>query len=302
MAAASRLKQRTMTTSRFPPTSKWWRLLVLSSLFPFFAIAGDAVQDSEVDYNNGLVSIVADNVPIADLLREIAAQGNLRVVQHVDLTGTISLNLSQVALPEALDQVLASASYQLFQSTPGHPIPGTLWIFSEGAAVAATANIFFEAVILRGSVAEKKEAIRELRRLGTPEAVEILSLAVGDEDKRVRGPALEALAAIGSESALAAIASATADADPWVRGQAINALSSGDSVSALAYLEMAFTDPDPNVRLAVLEAFADNPNDQSAAILSLALEDEDPEVRMFALEALDDIGGRIEYEALMSRP
>lgn len=291
-----------MTTSCFPSASKWWGLLVFSSLLPFFAAADEKAPLTQVTFENGLVSIVANNVPVAELVQEIAAKGDLRVVQHVDLGGTVSLNVSRITLPAALGLVLEKVSYQLFQSTPGHPVPGTLWIFSAGEAVEATAKLFFEAVILNGSVAEKKEAIRELRRLGTADAVEILSLAVSDDDSRVNGPALEALAAIGSEAALAAIASATADADPWVRGEAINALSSGDSESALAYLELAFNDPDPNVRLAVIEAFADNPNDQSAAILSLALSDDDPAVRMFAAEALEDIGGRIEYEALMSQP
>ena len=291
-----------MTTSRPPSTSKWWRLLVLSSLFPFLAAANYNARQPEIVFTDGLVSIVANDAAVADVIQEIVAKGNLRVVQHANLSGTISLEIAHATLPVALDRILQDVSYQLFQSAPGHPVPGTLWIFSDGATVAATTNLFFEAVILHGSVAEKKEAIRELRRLGTPDAVGILSLAVSDNDSRVNGPALEALAAIGSDAALAAIASATADADPWLRGQAVNALSSGDSESALAYLEMAFTDSDPNVRLAVIEAFADNPNNQSAAILSLALSDEDPTVRMFAVEALEDIGGRIEYEALMSRP
>lgn len=302
MAVEMRLKKRMMTTNRFPPIGWWWRLLVISSLFPFSVLAVENQQHLELSFSNGLVSILATDARVSDVVQEIAAKSNLRIVQHANLSGTISLELTQVSLSAALDEVLEDVSYQLFQSTPGHPVPGTLWIFSEGVAVDVTANLFFEAVIMHASVAEKKEAIRELRRLGTPDAVEILSLAVSDEDSRVRGPALEALAAIGSDAALAAIASATADVDPWVRGQAINALSSGDSETAKQYLEIAFTDPDPNVRLAVIEAFSDNPNDQTAAILSLALSDDDPAVRMFAAEALEDFDGRMDYEALMSRP
>ncbi len=47
--------------------------------------------------------------------------------------------------------------------------------------------------MLEGEVGEKKEAILNLGRLGTPDAVQALSLALGDEDARVRKAALEAL-------------------------------------------------------------------------------------------------------------
>ena len=303
MAAASRSKMM-RTTTISPMGSRgirgsWARLLLIGSLVSLCAHAGAAGEQLRIDIADGRVSIAASDVPLSDLLQEIAARTELRIVQHAVLEGNVSLQVEQASLADALGDVLAGHSYQLYQGVPDSPIPGTLWIFSAGTAAVSAADIFFEAVILHGSLAEKREAIRELRRLGTPQAIEALSLALGDEDGRVRGPAIAALQHIGGDEALAAVASATADADPWVRGQAVSALSDGDSESALKYLNLAFTDPDPNVRLAVIEAFADNPGDQSIVILSMALQDADPMVRMHAVDALEEIGGEFAFDALL---
>lgn len=286
--------------NRFTVAGKCAGLLVISSLVSLCAHAEDNAERLRISTVGGRVSVAAIDVPAHEVLQEIAAHTGLRIVQHAPVEGNVSLELERVSLADALGAILAGDSYQLYQGVPDSPIPGTLWLFSAGRAAASAADIFFEAVIFYGSLAEKREAIRELQRLGTAEAVEALSLAVGDDDSRVRGAALAALSRIGSDAALAAVASATADADPWVRGQAVNALSAGDSESALQYLNLAFTDRDPNVRLAVIEAFADNPNDQSIAILGMALRDDNPMVRMHAVDALEAIGGELAFAALMS--
>lgn len=277
----------------------WARLLLISGLVSLCAHADEGSERLRVDVAQGLVSVTAIDVPLHEVVQAIAARTGLRIVQHTALEGRVSLQIERASLADALPDILAGHSYQLYQGVPDAPIPGTLWVFADGTAAASAADIFFEAVILHGSLAEKREAIRELRRLGTPQAIEALSLALTDDDPRVRGPAIAALQHIGGDAALAAVASATADADPWVRGQAVNALAAGDSESAQQYLKMAFTDPDPNVRLAVIEAFADNPGDQSVAILSAALRDDNPVIRMYAVDALEEIGGELAFATLM---
>ena len=287
------------TISNSAVARKWARLLFISSLVPLFVVANELSVAPQVEFEGGLVTIHASKVPVADVLQALVEKSELRVVQHSPVSGITSLRLERVTLAAALDDLLVGTSYQLYQGVPDSPIPGTLWIFSAGTRDASAADIFFEAVILYGSLAEKREEIRELQRLGTPEAVEALSLAISDNDSCVRGAAMAALSRIGSDAALAAVASAAADADPWVRGQAVNALAAGDGESALQYLSLAFTDPDPNVRLAVIEAFADNPGNQSIAILSLALRDDNPMVRMHAVDALEEIGGELAFATLL---
>ena len=288
----------------------WAGLLILGSLAPLVAGANEGEDKLSVRVDDGLVSLIARDVPVQDVLQEIAAQSDLRIVQHVALDRLITLNLDRQPLPDALDEILKNDSYQLYQGVSNedeaeaeaegvNPVPGTLWIFSEGSSLAPAVTVFFEAVILHGSFREKKEAIRELRRLGTPDAVNTLSLALSDEDSRVRDAAFEALSKIDSDEAVAAAASASADADPWVRSEAALALSSNNSKSAVQYLKIAFNDPDPRVRMTVIEALGDIPNEQAVATLRLALQDEDPGVRMNAVDALEEIGGEIAFQALM---
>jgi len=284
----------------------WAGLLILGSLAPLCAGANERADSLSVQVDKGLVSVTALNVPIQDVLNEIAAQSDLRVIQHVTLDRVITLNLDWQSLPDALDEILKNDSYQLYQAPAGedeadsdNPVPGTLWLFSEGSSLAPAATMFFEAVIFHGSFREKKEAIRELRRLGTPDAVSTLSLALSDEDPRVRDAVFEALSRIDSDEAVAAAASASVDADPWVRSEAALALSSGSAESAMQYLKLAFNDPDPRVRVTVVQALTDIPSEQAIETLRLALRDEDEAVREHAVEALEEINGEIAFQALM---
>jgi hypothetical protein len=262
-----------------------------------------------VSLDNGLVSVSASSVPVRDVIEAIADQAGLRLVEQVELDQQVTLDIDRQPLPDALAVLLENDSYTLFQAIPSTDndadvIPGTLWVFSEGTSLAPAATVFYEAVLYQGTYREKKEAIRELRRLGTPAAVQALSLALGDEDARIRDTALSAVSRIGSDEALAAIASAAQDSDPRVRGNAAAALASGDSETSAQYLAMALDDPDSRVRMAVIESLADVPfgavpSELAVATLSRALEDEDPEVRMSAVDAMEEIGGNVAYQTLM---
>lgn len=287
----------------------WAGLLVISGLAPPFAGATESTVAMSVSFDNGLVSVSASSVPVRDVIEAIADQAGLRLVEQVELDQQVTLDIDRQPLPDALAVLLENDSYTLFQAIPSTDndadvIPGTLWVFSEGTSLAPAATVFYEAVLYQGTYREKKEAIRELRRLGTPAAVQALSLALGDEDARIRDTALSAVSRIGSDEALAAIASAAQDSDPRVRGNAAAALASGDSETSAQYLAMALDDPDSRVRMAVIESLADVPfgavpSELAVATLSRALEDEDPEVRMSAVDAMEEIGGNVAYQTLM---
>ena len=151
-----------------------------------------------------------------------------------------------------------------------------------------------ETIVLQGSPGDKKAAIRELKRIGTPETVRTLSFAIGDEDDRIRTAALEALAGIGSDEALATIASATRSESPADRALAAEALARSGGHSTADYLELVLHDDDPRVRAAAVEALGDIGDSRSVNIISRALRDRDPAVRQRAVEVLD----RLDDEAL----
>jgi len=309
-STAADLKSKKMATSSRPDYFPLWAgLLIFSGLAPPLAGAAESTVAMSVAFDDGLVSATANNVATGDLVEAIARQAELRLVQHVELDRLVTLDVERQPLPELLAEVLKNDSYQLFQAVPGDDdseevIPGTLWIFSEGASLAPAATVFLEAVLYQGTYREKQEAIRELQRLGTAAAVETLSLALGDADARLRDAALGALSIIGSDEALAAIASAAMDGDPQVRAEAATALASGDSETSAQYLAMAIDDPDPRVRMAVVESLADVPfgtvpSQQAVATLTRALKDKDPKVRMSAVDAIEGLGGDIAYQTLM---
>ncbi len=289
--------------------SLWAGLLVISGLAPPFAGATESTDAMSVQFDAGLVSVSASDVPVRDVIEAIADQAGLRLVEHVELDREVTLDIDRQPLPDVLAVILENDSYTLYQAMPNadndaDAIPGTLWVFSEGTSLAPAATVFYEAVLYRGTFREKKEAIRELGRLGTPTAVQALSLALGDKDARVRDAALSALSRIGSDEALAAIASASMDSDPRARGEAAAALGSGNRETSAQYLAMALDDPDPRVRMAVIESLADVPfgtvpNQLTVATLTRALQDADPEVRMSAVDAMEEIGGEVVYQTLM---
>ena len=253
--------------------------------------------------DDGLVSLTARNVPVQDVVREIAAHSDLRLVQHLVPDRVVNLVLERQPLPVVLDEILRNDSYLLYQSVSSEDatdkaIPGVLWIFSEGSALAPAATEFFETVLLQGGVGEKKEAIRELRRLGTPDAVQTLSLALGDEDSRVSNAAMEALSRIGGDEALAAIASAAMDQDPRVRGKAADAMAAAGGYSSTEYLKLALYDEDPRVRASVIDSLGDLGDDRSIRAIQQALHDPDPEVRERAADVLEELEDEAAFRVL----
>jgi len=294
-----------MTTNRNTRFKLWAGLLILSSLAPLVVTADENTSELQITVDKGLVSLVARDVPLQDVVREIAVQYELRLVQHVTLDRLVSIEIERQPLPQVLDEILADEGYQLYRMVENEddadaekPIPGSLWIFSEGSALAPAAMLYFEAVVLEGNVGEKKEAIRELLRLGTPDAVQTLSVALGDDDPRVRKAALEALSQIGGDEALAAIASASVHDDPRARADATHALAMVDGYSSIEYLNLALHDENPMVRAAAIDSLGDIGDERSIAVIQQALQDKDVTVRERALEVINEINDDAAFRAL----
>lgn len=158
--------------------------------------------------------------------------------------------------------------------------------------------LYLETVISQGTVGDKKAAIRELGRIPDHDAIAILSLAMTDEDPRVRRAAASALASIGSDDAHAALASGLQDHDPARRAQAADYLAMAGGYSAVDYLEVALRDDDARVRTASIEALGDIGDNRSVNIIGAALRDPDPEVRQRAAEMLDQLGDEALFHAV----
>lgn len=294
-----------MTRKRCTRFTEWAGLLIIGSLVPLGLLADEHRGELQLTVDEGLVSLAARNVPLEDVLREIALQHELRLVQHVVLDRVVSIEIERAPLPDLLDELFEDESYQLYRAVErakdpdvGEPIPGSLWVFSEGSAVAPAATAYFEVVLLEGAAGEKKEAILNLRRLGTPGAVQALSMALGDEDSRIRNAALEALSQIGGDEALAAIASATVHDDPRARGDATYALAMAGGYSSIEYLNLALHDENPLVRAAAIDSLGDIGDDRAIGVIQQALHDKDLTVRERALEVINEINDDAAFRAL----
>lgn len=304
MAAGSRLKTRTVRHKRTLLVPLWAGLLLLGSPVQSWA-AGEA-GDLRVHCEHGRVTLRANDVPLDFVLQELAVAANLRLTQHVALDRRVTLDVDSVPVRDVLAELLQEESYQLYAAvdmaeeiSENGPIPGALWIFARGSTFVPAAVAYLEIALVEGSLAEKREAIRELRRLGTPEAVQALSMALGDEHQSVRKPAIEALLHIGGDDALAAIASVTADADPLARSRAAEAIALSGGDSARAYLELALGDADPRVRAAAVESLVELNDDQTRSLIRSALQDPDTAVRARALDVLQNLEDEAMFEALL---
>ncbi len=282
-------------------TSPWVKLLLGS-----FALLSTAANAADVSITDGLVSLTAERVPMQEVLDTLAERSDLRLIQHAPIDREVSIRINSLPLAEALDMLLDTRdSYQLFMPPPesadgGGRVPGTLWVFAAGTGKPYAID-FLETVLLRGEIGEKKEAIRTLRNDATPAAVQALSFALSDRDRRARDAAIEALGAIGSDEALAALASAGGVDNPVERAAVTYAMAASGAASARAYLDAALEDDDPRVRLAAAEALGDLGDDASRRRIQAAMNDPDPAVRERAVEILEDLDDEAMFRALFPR-
>lgn len=177
-------------------------------------------------------------------------------------------------------------------------IPEAMRSFEADAVPEAIETAYLEVVLSQGNYSDKQAAIRELKRVASPDAIQVLTYALRDEDARVRKSSLEALASLGVDEATAAIASLSGDEDYRVRADATLSLAMAGGPSATEYLKLAIHDPDPIVRMAAINSLGDMEDDYSVSIIQQALQDPDERVRERAIEVIDEINDDAAFRAL----
>jgi len=177
-------------------------------------------------------------------------------------------------------------------------IPEAIRSFEDDAVPEAIEIAYLEVVLSQGNYSEKQAAIRELRRVASPDAIQVLGYALRDDDVRVRNGALEALSFLGFDEATAAIASLSGDEDYRVRADATLSLAMSGGASATEYLKLAIHDPDPIVRMAAINSLGDMEDDYSVSVIQQALQDPDERVRERAIEVIEEINDDAAFRAL----
>lgn len=119
---------------------------------------------------------------------------------------------------------------------------------------------------------------------------------------KVRRDAIKALGKIGSPEAINHLVSALGDPEPEIRAQAVSVLTGVEDKSIHEAIKCLFYDNAPEVRAVVSEFLGYLPEDgDSLDFLLISLEDQVPEVRGVAAEALGRLGKRKAIKYLLPR-
>jgi WD40 repeat protein len=131
------------------------------------------------------------------------------------------------------------------------------------------------------------QAIHSLSQMGKQAPLELLLLALGDEQSNIRAAAARALVNDPRSAALPALVTTLDDPSWVVRAEAARALGALPSQKTLESLYQATRDVDANVRSAALWAIGESGSAESLDFLRLALRDEEWLVREAAMLALE---------------
>ena len=228
------------------------RLAGLALLMSATNLFAQPTLDLWVSIEDNVVSIRAHNVPIRQVLAEIARQVSLDVATSDSLSERVSMDLEGVSLSRAMRKILKGHSYQLSDAAGRQGRAARLWILS----------------------------------------AEPDSFASGAARLDLMSPAPAVMVTLGEEAPAVLENRALHDPDPLVRAEAVYALSeSANTHWQLSALRQALADPSPTVRESAIEALADIGGSESASALEVALHDVEVSIRLEAVEALGEIGG-----------
>jgi len=276
-----------------------------------------------VEYKGGNLSINARQVPLAQVLQEVARQTAIEVQGVEGLRDNISVRFTNLPLREGLQKFLAPVNYLLLEETSprGGTRPTRLLVFGRRAVPPLLASVVtlseegrmmpegeggeerlkaLEAFAQQGDEVALQQALRDPDESVQMKALELLAqrdqrqatarlldMAKSDQPA-TRSQALRLLHESGyADEGTVVAALGTALADKGMRDYAIQALADRGGPDAMEYLRQAFRDPDPSVRRLVIESTA--PQGQSRSLLQEAIADPDETVRALAKFWLEQV-------------
>lgn len=265
-----------------------------------------------VEIDDDIVTVVARDVSVKNILDEITRQSTLWVLLHSPLDERVTLALHRLPLPEVLRRVLGDHIFALHYarppSSPGNSSrsrPNRLWVYSSGRADeggdANGAENSLSPMTAAVDVLQPRQS-NEAAKLRADSVVDSLALDMEEkiaqltfeleaEEKNSRIDAVSELADIGTDEAAETLAMPLNDNNPRVREEVVQALRKIGGEVAIQLLEQAFHDPNEHVREAAIEALGDIGGEESTRALAIALRAEDSALREEAVYALGDIGG-----------
>jgi len=259
--------------------------------------AGKGNSSIQVDTENALVTLDVHDVPLVDILQEIAQKTELIVYMHDLLNERITLQVENVSLPEVLVKVLRNYSFALHYVEPVrnpesiHPESmSRLWVYADIDVAGSSVS---PVVIVRSTKQELRTNLEQddLKSVAhdRDKKVSKLSVMLLHENKDVRLDAIAMLAEMDDADSLTLLAFALSDQDSVVREQTVDALLTVEGADTVHLFEQAINDIDAAVRAAAVSALGEVGGAESVRVLGLALHNQDPKTREETIYALGDL-------------
>ncbi|HEV2177819.1 MAG TPA: HEAT repeat domain-containing protein [Terriglobia bacterium] len=256
-----------------------------------------------VEWQDARLSVVAQNVPLLQILTEVGKQTGLQVQNPQGLTATVSAHFSDLTLAAGVQSLLAGVDYAVFGdlASPKSASASRVVILnnleaSDAAGVGArvkppvpvaanngmvsTDKQAWIRLIMGPDLAKQTEAFENLMNIDPQKAIETLEQAARNGQGEGRLQALQLLdqdSEAGDDTVLASLRAALQDEDVAMRDYAVQAIARRGGPETMDLLTQAYRDADPQVRLMVIQ----NAAQQKAGGLDLlreAVSDPDPNV------------------------
>ena len=249
----------------------------LAAGLTFFSFVAAADQDQPtfiVDVNGGSATVIANDVPVRDVLEKIAMQSGIIIYSRSALDTNVSYSIEEEPIPDLIRRILKRHNFTLHyvsDARTGMPVFGSrLWIFADDAT-----------------------AETPVWSVGQPARDWTLKYAAGDSEKNRLNTVSNLTLQEDTTGAGKELIAAMNDPSVAVREEAVYQLSELQDPSLASYLKNALFDPDKRVRVAAINALAESGDDDATIAISDLLSDEDISIRSEATRALADIGSNI---------
>jgi len=249
----------------------------ITASLTLFMSAAAAAQNQPVlfvDVNGGFTTVTAVDVPVRDILEEIAMQSGIIVYSRSSLGMRVSYSIQDKSVPDAIRKILKNQKFTLHyiaDAATGLPVFGSrLWIFADDATQATP-----------------------LWNVGEPAHDWSLRYAAGDSEKNRLSTISNTATQVDNTGTDLELFAAMNDPSVAVREEAVFGLGELNDPASISYLKNALYDPEQRVRVAAITALVETANNDAAVALSGLLDDENVSIRSETIHALADIGGDI---------
>lgn len=256
---------------------------------PGLVVSASARTALTVEYQNGRLSVSAEKVPLARILREVAHQTGLEIQGLESVEADVSVRFSGLPLRDGLLALLAHVNYILIKERS-----------QQGSTRPTRALVLGRAATPPPETIPDEERAKPAGEIATQEEPGgMLAALVADPHPSLRQWAVERLAEKGDEEAFIRLLETLEDENPEVRQAALAGLGQYGWASMEPLKALLHREKDTEVRAAALHLLGQVGREEMVDLLRGMLADEDPQIRIAAVEALGFAGSSIATDALI---